>query len=169
MARKARKARKARRARKAMILHAGDEVAAEVVLSSQSGKSMFEADAALTANNLDDYKPPAGRGMETARVLRELGFTVRHIGTFSISVEATRSLWEKTFNTKVEKRSQPISTAHPEIGSVEYWSHIADTKFDVPRTLKAKSTTPIPSARRSFSSRRCRRGSGTTIWRSPPT
>ena len=100
MARKARKARKARPVRKAMILHAGDEVAAEVVLSSQSGKSMFEANAALTANNLDDYKPPAGRGMETARVLRELGFTVRHIGTFSISVEATRSLWEKTFNTK---------------------------------------------------------------------
>jgi subtilisin family serine protease len=119
-----------------MILRAGDEVAAEVVLSSQSGKSMFEADAALTANNLDDYKPPAGRGMETARVLRELGFTVRHIGTFSISVEATRSLWEKTFNTKVEKRAQPISTAHPEIGSVEYWSHIADTKFDIPRTLQ---------------------------------
>ena len=33
------------------------------------------------------------------------------------SVEATRSLWEKTFNTKVEKRAQPISTAHPEIGT----------------------------------------------------
>ena len=144
MARKARKARKARPVRKAMILHAGDEVAAEVVLSSQSGKSMFEANAALTANNLDDYKPPAGRGMETARVLRELGFTVRHIGTFSISVEATRSLWEKTFNTKVEKRTQPISTAHPEIGSVEYWSHIADTKFDVPRTLQSQVERAYP-------------------------
>ena len=139
MARKA-KAKKAKKAKAGSegddFLRAGDEVAAEVVLSSQSGKSMFEADAALTANNLDDYKPPAGRGMETARMLRELGFTVRHIGTFSISVEATRSLWEKTFNTKVEKRTQPISTAHPEIGSVEYWSHIADTKFDIPRTLQ---------------------------------
>ena len=64
-------------------------------------------------------------------------FKVRHIGTFSISVEASRSLWEKTFNTKVEKRTQPISTSHPEIGSVEYWLHIADNKFDIPRTLQS--------------------------------
>lgn len=130
-------ARKAKRIRKAPIQRAGDQVSAEVVLSSESGASMFETGAVLTADNLDDYEPPAGRGMETARVLRELGFTVRHIGTFSISVEVTRSLWEKTFNTKVEKRTQPISTEHPEIGSVEYWSHIADTKFDIPRTLQS--------------------------------
>jgi len=136
----ARKARKAKRIRKAMIQRAGDQVSAEVILSSKSGKSMFETGAVLTANNLDDYKPPAGRGMETARVLRELGFTVRHIGTFSISVEATRSLWEKTFNTKVEKRTQPISTTHPEIGSVEYWSHIADT----PKPSRAR-LSPAPA------------------------
>jgi hypothetical protein len=132
MARKAKRVR----VRKAMIHRAGDQVSAEVVPSSESGRSMFETDAVLTADNLDRYKPPAGRGMETARVLQELGFKVRHIGTFSISVEASRSLWEKTFNTKVEKRTQPISTTHPEIGEVEYWSHLADTKFESPRTLQ---------------------------------
>src|SRR5262245_60854819 len=80
-------ARKAKRVRKAMIQRAGDRVSAEVVLSSESGSSMFETGAVLTANNLDRYKPPGGRGMEAARVLQEVGFMVRHIGTFSISVE----------------------------------------------------------------------------------
>ena len=137
MARKPKVIRKAKPIRKVMIERAGNRVSAEVVLSSQSGRSMFETGAVLTADNLDAYRPPAGRGMETARVLRELGFMIRHIGTFSISVEATRSLWEKTFNTRVEKRTQPISTTHPELGRVEYWSHIADTNFAVPSTLQS--------------------------------
>jgi serine protease AprX len=128
-------ARKAKRTRKAIIQRAGDQVSAEVVLSSESGSSMFNTGAVLTANNLDSYKPDGGRGMQTARVLQELGFKVRHIGTFSVSVEASRSLWEKTFDTKLAKRTQPISSSHPEIGSVEYWSHVADTKFAIPRSL----------------------------------
>src|SRR5262245_38689121 len=81
-------ARKAKQVRKKIIQRAGDRVSAEVVLSSESGNSMFETGAVLTANNLERYKPPAGRGTETARVLQELGFKVRHIGAFSISVEA---------------------------------------------------------------------------------
>jgi serine protease AprX len=129
-------ARKAKQVRKKIIQRAGDQVSAEVVLSSESGSSMFETGAVVTANNLERYKPPAGRGTEAARVLQELGFKVRHIGAFSISVEASRSLWEKTFNTKIAKRTQPISTTHPEIGSVEYWFHVADTKFEIPRTLQ---------------------------------
>ena len=129
-------ARKAKRVRRAMIQRTGDQVSAEVVLSSESGASIFESGAVLTADNLNRYKPPGGRGMEAARVLQELGFKIRHIGTFSISVEASRSLWEKTFNTKLAKRTQPISTSHPEIGGVEYWSHVPDTKFEIPRTLQ---------------------------------
>ena len=129
-------ARKAKQVRKTNIQRASDQVSAEVALASESGSSMFETSAVLTANNLDRYKPPGGRGTETARVLQELGFKVRHIGTFSISVEASRSLWEKSFNTKVTKRTQPISTTHPEIGSVEYWFHVADTKFEIPRPLQ---------------------------------
>src|SRR4029077_9724651 len=114
---------------KAITQRVGDLVSAEIVLSSESGRSMFETGAVLTADNLDDYKAAGGRGTETARVLQELGFRVRHIGTFSISVEASRSLWENTFNTKLEKRTQPISSSHPELGDVEYWSHVADTNF----------------------------------------
>ena len=139
-------ARKAKRIRKAIIQRAGDQVSAEVVLSSESGSSIFETGAVLTANNLDRYKPPGGRGVEAARVLQELGFKVRHIGTFSISVEVSRSLWEKTFNTKVAKRTQPISTTHPEIGGVEYWSHVADTKFEIPRTLQSLVERAYPPA-----------------------
>src|SRR5262249_1552280 len=137
-------AREAKQVGKRKIQRASDQVSAEVVLPSESGSSMFETGAALTANNLDRYRPPGGRGMETARVLRELGFKVHHIGTFSISVEASQSLWEKTFDTKVAKRIQPISTTHPEIGSVEYWSHIADTNFKIPQTLLGRVERAYP-------------------------
>ena len=139
-------ARKAKQVRKTNIQRASDQVSAEVALASESGSSMFETSAVLTANNLDRYKPPGGRGTETARVLQELGFKVRHIGTFSISVEASRSLWEKSFNTKVTKRTQPISTTHPEIGSVEYWSHVADTNFADPAHAPGPSRSRLSPA-----------------------
>jgi len=144
MAKRTRKARKTRQARGAAVLRAGDRVNAEVVLCSESGDSMFAAGAVVSADNFERYKPPAGRGAETARVLQELGFRVRHIGTFSISVEAPRALWERTFNTRVGKASQPLSTTHPEIGALEYWSHLPDTKFELPRTLQGLADRAYP-------------------------
>jgi hypothetical protein len=43
-------ARKAKQVRKKIIQRAGDQVSAEVVLSSESGSSMFETGAVVTAS-----------------------------------------------------------------------------------------------------------------------
>lgn len=113
-----------------------EQISFEAVVVSESGKSMFAPDAFMEEDNLDQFAPPAGRSVQAAATLNSLGFRTRHIGKFSVSGEGPRELWEKTFGTTVEKRSQPVSEAHPELGPVEYWSHVADVPFDIPDSLE---------------------------------
>ncbi len=112
-----------------------DRVYFEAVLKSETGKSMFAADAFLGPDNLDEFKPPSGRGAQAATVLQSLDFRVRHVGTYSISGDAPRELWEKVFGTKVEPRKQPVSEAHPEVGEISYLSHVAGVPFTIPDEL----------------------------------
>jgi hypothetical protein len=112
-----------------------DHVVFEAVLRSGQGRSLFAADTTLKAENLDQFRPQEGQGVRAARILQEMGFKVRHIGTFSISAEGPRRLWEEVFETRVEQRTQPLSEAHPELGEVKYWSHVAATPFTVPASL----------------------------------
>lgn len=113
-----------------------DTVYFEAILKSESGKSMFAPQTVLGADNLEQFASVAGNGAQAATVLQSLGFRVRHIGTFSISGEGSKDLWEKVFGTKVQQKSQPISTAHPQLGDLKYWSHVADAPFTVPKALQ---------------------------------
>jgi subtilisin family serine protease len=112
-----------------------DAVAFEAVLKAASNRSMFEPGAALTPDTLDQYQPPPEHRAQAAAVLQQLGFRVWHVGTFSISGEAPRKLWEKVFGTKVEERSQPLTEAHPDAGEVTFFAHVPDTPFTVPPEL----------------------------------
>jgi serine protease AprX len=118
------------------MLRRQDRVYVEAVLQSETGGSLFAADAFLGPANLQRLAPPAGRGLQAATILQALGFRVQHIGTFSISADGPRELWEQVFGTRVERRSQPFSTAHPELGEVGYWSHIAGVPFTIPPELQ---------------------------------
>ena len=113
-----------------------DRVHFEAVLHSESGRSMFAPDAFLGSDNLEQFTPPAGRGSQTATALQQLGFQVRHVGTFSISAEGARKLWQEVFGTSVERCSEPISETHPELGVVSYWSHYAGAPFSIPDRLE---------------------------------
>jgi hypothetical protein len=107
----------------------------EVVVPSETGMSMFAEDAFLQADNLEQFAPPAGRAVAAATALQALGFRVQHIGTFSISGDAPRELWEQVFGTQVERRTQPVSEAIPELGEVSFLSHVAGARFNVPEQL----------------------------------
>jgi len=114
-----------------------DTVRFEAVLTAHSGKSMFAPEAVLDSESLAEYAPARGRGKRAAHVLERLGFRVHHIGRYSISGESPRALWEKVFSTKVEKRRQAFSDTHPELGEVEYLSHVADVPFRMPADLES--------------------------------
>ena len=107
----------------------------EAVLKSATDASLFDDDAIVAPASLISFTPPPGRGAQAAKALKSLGFTVRHVGTFSISGEGSRRLWERVFKTKVERRRQAMSDAHPRVGRREYFSHVADTGFQIPRKL----------------------------------
>jgi subtilisin family serine protease len=119
-----------------MIQQSEDRVFFEAVLHSETAKSMFAPDAFFGSENLKQFAPPAGRSVQTATILQSLGFKVQHIGTFSISADGPRELWEKIFGTKVEKRSRLFSEAHPDLGKINYWSHVAGVPFTIPDKLK---------------------------------
>ncbi|MEO1432148.1 MAG: S8 family serine peptidase [Cyanobacteria bacterium J06633_8] len=104
----------------------------EAVLRSESGESMFAENTYLAPDNLQQFAPPAGRATQAATALQSLGFRVQQIGTFSISADGPRELWERIFGTRVEPRRQTVS---PTVGEVTYLSHIADAPFTIPPEL----------------------------------
>lgn len=108
-----------------------------VLYPAESGYSMFAEDVSLTPENLDLFKPLGGNAKKSATILQNFGFRVRHVGTFSISAEGSRQLWEKVFKTKVEERTQPFSDVHPEMGEFSFWSHKPDTPFTIPTELES--------------------------------
>jgi subtilisin family serine protease len=93
---------------------------------------MFVPDTYLGSDNLQQFAPPAGLGFQAATALQSLGFRVQQIGTFSISAEGSKELWERVFGTRVEARSQTVS---PSIGEVTYLSHVAGAPFTIPSEL----------------------------------
>lgn len=107
----------------------------EAGIRSQHGRRMFGHDTEISAETLDDLKPPAGAGVEAARRLQSLGFKVRHVGTYSISGEAPKRLWEKTFKTRVEARRSAVVDDNENLGTLDYLSHVPETSFTVPDPL----------------------------------
>jgi hypothetical protein len=121
-----------------------NQVVFEAVLQSEQGMSMFHTDAALKSDTLDQLRPNEGQGVRAARALQELGFTVRHIGTFSVSVEGSRGLWEKEFGAEVEELTQKLSEAHPDAGEVTYCFPKSDAKINIPETLRNLVERALP-------------------------
>ena len=117
-----------------MVQQIEDRVYFEAVPPGE--RSMFAADSQLTSDNVEQFMPPAELATRAATALQSLGFRVQHVGTFSISGDGPRELWEGVFGTQVERRTQPFSTAHPELGEVGFLSHVAGVPFTVPESLQ---------------------------------
>ncbi|MCD0452626.1 S8 family serine peptidase [Actinocorallia sp. API 0066] len=113
----------------------------EAVVRSESGASVFEGTAAAQASVLERLAPPDGRAADAAAELQAIGFTIRHIGTYSVSGECDRGLWESTFGTVVEPHTralhgQPGDEAD-ESDQVTFLSHVPDVPFTVPERLSS--------------------------------
>lgn len=117
------------------MLEQSDRVYFEAVVPSESGASIFTADAAVEYGGLEAYRPPSARVAQAAAALQRLGLHVRHLGSFSVSGDVPRERWEQLFSTQVERRSQPLSPTHPEAGELTFLSHVADVPFTIPDEL----------------------------------
>lgn len=114
-----------------------DTVMFEATLKAASNQSMFAPGAMMTPDTIEQYKPASGSHAQAAAALRKVGFTIRHVGAYSISGEGPRTIWESVFSTKVEERSQPLNEAHPDAGEVTFLSHISGTPFTIPDELSS--------------------------------
>jgi len=114
----------------------GEVVSFEAVICSTTGESMFAPEIFLTPENIDSFVPKAGAAQQAAIISQDMGFRILHIGTFSVSGEAPKDLWESTFGTEVKKDSTPVSEAHPELGERPFLSHVAGIPFEIPDKLK---------------------------------
>ena len=108
----------------------------EAVLDSKPKRSMFQKDIFLGSENIDEFTPPPGRAEQAARVLRSLNFRVHHVGTFSISGDGPRWLWERVFITRVKRVTESLGKMHPKIREMSYLSHKADTPFTIHKKLE---------------------------------
>ncbi len=91
-----------KRARQAKKDDKSRTVNLEVVVQPEEGcKSMFAEDAFPALTNLDQYRAPREKSIETARKLERNGISVHHIGDFSISATCTSRKFEKFFGTVI--------------------------------------------------------------------
>jgi serine protease AprX len=106
----------------------GEVVSFEAVVRSDTGASMFAVPFTVQRGNLPALAPTPGRASAAAAELQRLGFRIRHVGTFSVSGEGPRELWERTFQTRLK----------PETGSRQerYLRHLPDTPFQLPASLE---------------------------------
>jgi hypothetical protein len=103
-----------------IVMH-DERVAFEAVVRPD-GPSMFGTGRAGGTG-----APDPGRSAAAAAELQRLGFRIRHIGRYSISGEAPRGLWERTFDTRLGR---------VERGGRSFLTHLADTPFRVPAHLE---------------------------------
>jgi hypothetical protein len=86
----------------------------EVLVKPEKGtKSIVDTTAVPTVSNLDEFRQPADKMVETARRLQSKGITVHHIGNFSISAACTRKEFEKFFATKLVDKKLPPDRLDP--------------------------------------------------------
>jgi len=116
----------------------------EAVLNSKTKKSMFEKNTFLGPDNIDEFIPQPGRAETVAKILKSLKFRVRHIGTFSISADGPRWLWERIFKTKVKQAKKRVGERHPGNREISYLSHKADTPFTIHKKLKGLVVKAYP-------------------------
>jgi hypothetical protein len=107
----------------------------EAVLQSKK-RSMFAKNECVGPDNLDEFTPAVGTAEQAAKALKSLNFRVRHVGTFSISADGPRWLWERVFKTKVKRITRPLSKANTKVGKMSYWSHKANTPFSIHKKLR---------------------------------
>ncbi len=114
----------------------GELVSFEVVPPTETGISMFDPGTVVTPENVGQFRPSPGVSERAARELRRLGFRVLHVGCFSISGEAPREVWERTFRTRVQEGTAAFSDTHPELRKRRFLTHLAGVPFEIPDTLK---------------------------------
>ncbi|HMF49140.1 MAG TPA: hypothetical protein VK603_10870, partial [Candidatus Saccharimonadales bacterium] len=104
----------------------GESVSFEVVCRPRSGEGLPQMMTELTVDTLERSTPDGRTIQDVAKKLQELGFRVFvDDDSTSVSAEGPYDLFEKTFQTKLRKRSRTLKAGARE-QSVEFFDTMAD-------------------------------------------
>ncbi len=101
-----------------------------VVEPGLDGQSVFAKDAFPTVENMQRFRPPHDKCVETARKLARRGVTVHHIGNYSISASCTTARFEKLFATVVSARKPPSKAKAP--AGTTYFAPVKGAPWKLP-------------------------------------
>ncbi len=71
-------------------------ISTEAILTSRSGRSLAQGGAAVTAENIEEFKPTAATMAEATQRLQALGFTVTP-GNVTLTLVGSQAQFEKVF------------------------------------------------------------------------
>jgi hypothetical protein len=77
-----------------------EEISAEVILTSRSGRSLTDADAVVTAETLEEFEPAPETIVKATACFQQLGFTVVHTGV-TLTILGRKELFEDVFTVQL--------------------------------------------------------------------
>jgi serine protease AprX len=90
-----------------------DEIAIEVAVAPEpNGKSVFASGGLPTTANLDAYRQPIGKMVETARLLQKQGVIVHNVSDLGISASCSKRQFETLFRTPLVEKKMPKAALH---------------------------------------------------------
>lgn len=105
----------------------------EVTVHPEStGKSVFESELLPTAANIDRYRVPMDKMIETSRLLQRQSVVIHQVSEFSISASCSREQFETLFRTRLVKKPMPSKGRHVAVAK----SYLAPTTRVLPPAVK---------------------------------
>ena len=77
-----------------------EEISAEVIVKSRSGRSLTDVDAVVTAETLEEFAPAPETVAKATTRLQQLGFTVVHTGV-TLTILGGKKLFEDVFTVQL--------------------------------------------------------------------
>ena len=77
-------------------------ISAEVILKSESGRSMASSDIPITSENIEEFQPSEQVTKDATNRFKQLGFAVFSNG-LTLTIEGEKSLFEKVFKVKLTR------------------------------------------------------------------
>jgi len=83
-----------------MIKVTASSISAEVILKSESGRSMVSSNVPITSENIEEFQPSEQVIKDATNRFKQLGFAVFSNG-LTLTIEGEKSLFEKVFKVKL--------------------------------------------------------------------
>ena len=83
-----------------MVRSTPSPISAEVILKSNSGRSMVSSEVPITSENIEEFRLSVQVINYVTRYLKQLGFAVSSNG-LTLTIEGEKSLFEKVFKIKL--------------------------------------------------------------------